>query len=277
MFESDKITPCGSLFHVSDLPFWGHFSDFYTARTATLQQWKKRGDSQLACSFGEILVSILPELTDFEINEFQNSNLSNSPLADLVKDCDLIRILSTDSVGLKDVEDVKAEASEATEVAEVAEGLKAFFFFCHQAASTELNALARLLNCELVRRALGKEADASASKVCEQQQLPAIQENAQEASQDKSGLAELPEITTSRLNEALQRACPHMTWKMDYEKQGEDHCPRWKAIVKAEAGQTSHTAKTKTEAGVEAKALWLKEFQPQRYQMLLQEIQRHCK
>lgn len=222
-------------------------------------------------------MSILPELTDFEINEFQNSNLSNSPLADLVKDCDLIRILSTDSVGLKDVEDVKAEASEATEVAEVAEGLKVFFFFCHQAASTELNALARLLNCELVRRALGKEADASASKVCEQQQLPAIQENAQEASQDKSGLAELPEITTSRLNEALQRACPHMTWKMDYEKQGEDHCPRWKAIVKAEAGQTSHTAKTKTEAGVEAKALWLKEFQLQRYQMLLQEIQRHCK
>lgn len=218
-------------------------------------------------------MSILPELTDFEINEFQHSNLSNSPLAELVKDCDLIRILSTDSVGLKDVEDVKAEAAE---VAEVAEGLKAFFFFCHQAASTELNALARLLNCELVRRALG-EADASASKVCEQQQLPAIQENAQEASQDKSGLAELPEITTSRLNEALQRACPHMTWKMDYEKQGEDHCPRWKAIVKAEAGQTSHTAKTKTEAGVEAKALWLKEFQPQRYQMLLQEIQRHCK
>lgn len=248
----------------------GHFSDFYTARDATLQQWKKRGDSQLACSFGEILVSILPELTDFEINEFQNSNLSNSSLAELVKDCDLIRILSTmDSVGLKDVEDVKAEAAEGTEVAE---GLKAFFFFCHQ-ADNELNELARLLNCELVRRAIGKSDGSSKGK--EQQQLPAIQENAQEASQDKSGLAELPETTTSRLNEAIQRACPHMTWKLDYERQGEDHCPQWKAIVKAEAGQTSHTAKTKTEAGVEAKALWLKEFQPQRYHMLLQDILQH--
>ena len=223
----------------------------------------------MACSFVEILVSILPELTDFEINEFQNSNLSNSSLADLVKDCDLIRILSTmDSVGLKDVKD---EAAEGTEVAE---GMKAFFFFCHQ-ADNELNELARLLNCELVCRAIGKSVG-SASKGSEQQ-LPAIQENAQEASQDKSGLAELPETTTSRLNEAIQRACPHMTWQMDYEKQGEDHCPQWKAIVRAEAGQTSHTAKTKTEAGVEAKVLWLKEFQPQRYHMLLQDIQKHSK
>lgn len=230
-----------------------------------LQQWKKRGDSQLACSFEEILVSILLELTGFEINEFQKSNLSNSPLAELVKDCDLIRILSTDSVGFKDVEDVKdvkAEATGATEVAEVAEGLKAFFFFCHQADSSELNALARLLNCELVRRALGKEADGSASKGSEQQQLPAIQENAQEASQDKSGLAELPEITTSRLNEAIQRACPHMTWKMDYEKQGEDHCPRWKAIVKADAGQHLIQQRPKQKLESRPKHFGSKSFNP---------------